>query len=116
MSVAYWNSTGSNGRRKSDIQGFILLGDLFKTGGCHALAELTGQGDDESKLSGVALGEWMAGGDEDLPATRPSHPFELRDLSRDGVPEVAIAGPASQYFQENHDGIHEIVRRLPAEI
>jgi hypothetical protein len=37
-----------------------------------------------------------------LPATPASQPFELRDLSRDGVPEVVIAGPVSKYFQENY--------------
>jgi hypothetical protein len=103
---------------------FALWGDLFKTGGCFALAELTPQSDAESDFYGVAFAEWTDGkwelrglwkiptvwrpkgwkasDDDYLPATPASQPFELRDLSGDGVSEVIVAGEVDKYFQENY--------------
>lgn len=104
--------------------GFVLWGDLFKTGGCFALTALVPQGGATSDFYGVAFAEWSDGkwelrglwkipptwrpkgwkasGDDYLPATPASEPFELRDLSGDGVPEVIVAGEVEKYYQENY--------------
>jgi len=105
---------------------FILYGDLFKTGGCFALFESPVKSEDEPQYNNgtIALAEWTKSkwqlrglwnipavwrpkgwkwdgvdGDNYLPVIPATHPFELRDLSGDGVPEVLIAGEVEKYFQ-----------------
>lgn len=103
---------------------YVLWGDLFKTGGCFALMETRPQADQESELSGVAFAEWVGGkwelrglwkietvwrpkgwkaSDGDyLPEPPATQPFELVDLSGDGVSEVVIAGEVGKYFQNHY--------------
>ncbi len=102
----------------------LIWGDLFKTGGCFALAELTPQSDLERVVIGAAFLEWedeewrlrqvwdipvtwrpkgwQDSGSDYLPATPATQPFTLEDFSGDGVPEAVIAGGVEKYFQENY--------------
>jgi hypothetical protein len=102
----------------------VLWGDLFKTGGCQALVELTPQNDDDAAIYGVAFAEsagsgwvvhaiwdipvtwrpakWQSSGDDHLPAKPQTEPFLLRDLSGDGVPEVIVGGEVEKYYQEHY--------------
>ena len=103
---------------------FVLWGDLFKTGGCFALVDLTSQRGGAPGFSGFAFAKWKDGkwelrglwkvptvwrskgwqaSEADyLPATPATQPFELLDLSGDGIPEVIVAGEVDRYFQQNY--------------
>lgn len=100
-----------------------LWGDLFQTGDCFALVEVS-PSSEESGDAGVGFAEWTgdrwqlrqmwrigtvwrpAGwepdGNDYLPATPATQPFLLEDFSGDGVPEVVIAGEVDRYFQGNY--------------
>ncbi|MFC5454081.1 hypothetical protein [Prosthecobacter fluviatilis] len=104
---------------------YVLHGDLFGSGQRFALMEL--QVDPsfemlatEEKVVGLAwlnAGRWelcalidvapvwrpkgwKKSDDDYLPVTPAEHPFELEDLSGDGVPEVILAAYVDKYFQE----------------
>lgn len=108
--------------QRQEVSGdFVLWGDLFRTGKCYALLALEGAADEDSTPSGVALANWMDGrwelrgfwkiptvwrpeewarNEEDYLPVRPAtQPFDLRDLSGDGRPEVLVAGEVDKYFQ-----------------
>ncbi len=44
---------------------------------------------------------WKESDDDYLPITPAEHPFELEDLSGDGVPEVILAADVHKYFQQH---------------
>lgn len=44
---------------------------------------------------------WKESDDDYLPVTPAEHPFELEDLSGDGVPEVILAADVHKYFQQH---------------
>ncbi len=102
---------------------FILYGDLFKSDGCFALFELPVKAGVEEQFGDAQVGlaewsgrqwelrglwnisstwrpkGWKSSDDDYLPITPATEPFELRDMSGDGVPEVIIAGDVEKYFQ-----------------
>ncbi len=104
--------------------GQVVGGDLFKTGTCFALFETSG-GENEARstmgLAEWAEGKWLLRGLWKLPVVwleagkkwdgkedniyypvEPFHePFELLDLSGDGVPEVIVAGEVDKYFNSS---------------
>jgi hypothetical protein len=108
----------------------VLWGDLFQTGECFALVELSEQNDEDPAAVGVAFVEWTGGGwtlrglwkiptvwrpagwqssgGDYLPKIPATQPFWLAELSGDDVPEVIIAGAAEKYFQE-----HFLLRFIP---
>ena len=45
---------------------------------------------------------WKEGGEDYLPTTPAERPFELKDLSGDGIPEVIVAGEVDKYYQEHY--------------
>jgi len=102
---------------------FVLWGDLFRTGGCFALTELSPQ-QSESGPAGFLFAEWTghvweprqlweipltwrpagwkSSGDDYLPAAPASEPFILRDYNDDGHPEVIVAGEVDKYYQADY--------------
>ena len=105
---------------------FVLHGDLFGNGQRFALMEL--QVDPsfekmatEEKVVGLAwlnAGRWelrvlidvapvwrpkgwKVSDDDYLPTTPAEHPFELEDLSGDGVPEVILSAEVNKYYQQH---------------
>ncbi len=108
----------------------VLWGDLFKTGGCFALAELSVQRDASWEDDGAAFAEWENGrwrllqvwdipvtwrpegweesGEDYLAATPATQPFMLEDFRGDGAKDVVMAGSVGKYFQENY-----LMRFLP---
>lgn len=101
----------------SKASGFTLWGDLFKTGGCYAMADLHDWGgiaftewnDGKWKLRGLwkihtiwRPAGWTNGGDDYFPIKPVTEPFMLEDLSGDRVPELIVAGSVDRNFQEHY--------------
>jgi hypothetical protein len=104
----------------------ILYGDLFKNGGCFAIFQVQAKSEDHPDYQdgGFALAEWTKAGwqlrglwnipaiwrpkgwkpqdDDYLPVSPATQPFELNDLSGDGVPELIVAGEVDKYFQAHY--------------
>jgi hypothetical protein len=100
---------------------WFVVGDLFKSKGCFALVELPPAGNSNDREATMVCAEYVEGGwhvrglwrlpivwrpegwkesaDDYLPVKPSTHPFKLKDLSGDGVPEVIVAGEVEKYFQ-----------------
>ncbi len=105
--------------------GYVLSGNLFKTGSCFGLFETDPNADEKSSTVGLAEradGKWLLRGLWKMPVVwlpkgvkwdgsgenvhypvEPYHkPFELQDFSGDGVPEVLVAGEVDKYFKSTY--------------
>ncbi|CAN5323459.1 hypothetical protein BH09VER1_BH09VER1_37480 [soil metagenome] len=103
---------------------YILYGDLFKTHEIYALVQVPGPAAEKSSapqgFAALALwhndswelrGLWkipvtwrpegrQSSDPDPLPDTPATQAFTLKDLDSDGTPEVIIAGPVGEYFQD----------------